>query len=115
MDSLERRYFIRARVDFPIIVRPEGAATGQSTLRAMDISVDGIHLLSEEALTLDAVLLLDFPPEWGAVSVKAKVIRRDGDHYGCQFVDLPEAVRHDMDGSIYRSWRGSVPETVKGL
>jgi hypothetical protein len=115
MHSFEKRHFIRAKVDFPVIVDREGSDGGQWILRAVDISADGIHFLAEKDLALDAVLLLHFPPEWGSVSVIAKVVRREGNHYGCQFFDIPESVRHNMDEAIYRAWRLSVPETLKDL
>jgi hypothetical protein len=112
MNSFERRHFIRAAVDFPICYELEGHKKGKGEARTLNISIDGIMFSAEDELELDAVLLLQFPPEWTGGYAVAKIIRREGCVYGCQFVDLQPSMRHELDQAIYRHWRGNVHKAL---
>lgn len=117
MNSIEKRRFIRAKVDFPVKLEFVDEADEQLAAKVVDISVDGILLEADSDMEVGKTLLLDLPPEWGEVSVLAKILRRNGNKYGCQFpgLGLQPMLRKALDESIYR-WRCQAnPPIMSGL
>lgn len=64
---------------------------------AINISTKGILLQLESHLDANSLFQLYFPKALGEINVIARVIWQQGDHFGCNFVDMSEELRGILD------------------
>jgi hypothetical protein len=87
MQKIEKRRFKRATADFPMVVEVDAYKGRKWVAKAIDISVDGICIRSRRALPINTPFVLHFPFEWGPTFAIARVMRKEADDYGCQFLN----------------------------
>lgn len=108
MAIAERRGFIRVIVDFFVTVETRGEKPAKRlTANAMNISLDGILLKSQDGLP-EKPFLVKLPAEWGGLKVKVATVRREGAIYGCKFLDTSPQAQAVLDQIIYHHWRRSL-------
>lgn len=100
MNSPDRRQYPRANVSFPVTVEVDYGPIRIKVAQANDICVDGICLRTSEYLPPNVPLVIHFPREWGRVFAIAKVVRKLGHKYGCQFLDLHPGVSQAIERAV---------------
>ncbi len=111
MATAERRGFIRVAADLLVTVEIcDGKSAGRWTANAINVSLDGVLLGSLADMPENTPFLLQFPAEWGNISVKVAPVWREGTFYGCKFLDIAPETRAALDQTIYRHWRRSLRE-----
>jgi len=96
-------------VDFSVTLEADGGDPRAKTwtAEALNVSLDGMLLKSEDSLPIDTPLLLQFPAEWGKFRVAAVIVRREGTYHGSMFLDMGQETRQALDKFIYQQWRNS--------
>ena len=111
MATAERRGFIRVAVDILVTIETcDSESAGRWTANAINVSLDGVLLGSLADMPGTMPFLLQFPAEWGGISVKVASVWREGAFYGCKFIDIAPETRAVLDKTIYQYWRQSLCE-----
>ncbi|GEM_PF-268856 len=91
----------RVNVDAPVtIINKESAEPIHAT--AINISMEGILLQAEQPLEIHSQVRLYLSKELGSIDIAANVNWQQYNHFGCEFVDMPEDIRVILDHVIYR-------------
>jgi DNA-binding response OmpR family regulator len=103
----ERRRAFRVAIQLPVQIRVENGGAQEGIL--LDLSEDGLDLLSAQPLCPSAVVAAQFtlPPENAEIKVKGEVAwANPNGESGIRFTDLPDSLR-----SALRDWvRATAPE-----
>jgi len=97
MISVDNRQHVRVEVEFPLNVQLD---SGPWVVRAVNLSVNGIRIHSLQSLPLNVPVVLHFPFKWQRTFTIARVVNRQGNVYGCQFIDLPHKVHELLDKAL---------------
>lgn len=111
MATAEKRSFIRVIVDFLVTIETSDSIPADCwPADALNVSLEGILLRSQNVLPGDTQFLVQFPAEWGNIRVKAATVRREGTFYACKFLDAAPEIRLALDQTIYQHWRRTLRE-----
>jgi hypothetical protein len=111
----ERRSFYRVAVDFPLTVEVDSGPRMKWVAQAINVCVDGIAIKSAHELPINKLFVLHFPREWGPAFAVARVVRRCGHSYGCQFLNLHPRVQQALDLAVYNHLREESPRPMRTL
>lgn len=100
MTLADHRQFLRANVDFPVVLQVDTDPQTSLVVQAINISVDGVLLKSTRGLPINVPMILHFPFEWERAFAIIKCLRRNAQLYGCQFIDLSERVHNSLDHAV---------------
>lgn len=102
----ERRKAKRMALNIP--VSAEIGQNGQSSVRAVDISVNGIQIQSDEVLSVGSTIALQL----AGLTLLANIVRRTEDCYGCQFFDVKEDDQYLINKTVWKIDTRNLEEKV---
>ena len=102
----------RVEVEFPLSVQRD---SDPWIVRAINLSVNGIRIHSLQSLPLNAPFVLHFPFKWQRAFTIARVVNRQGNVYGCQFIDLPNKVYEMLDKALLDYISEQPPKVMRTL
>lgn len=97
MFSIDNRQYARAKVDFPLSIQMDADPW---IVRAINLSVNGIRIHSLHFLPANVPFILHFPFQGQRTFTIARVVNRQGNVYGCQFVGLHHKVYELLDKAL---------------
>lgn len=86
----DRRRSEREIVAFPVIIQLDATDNEAWFAYAKDNSREGMLLWSARDLPINVPLIVHFPREWGKTFAIARVVRRDGCFFGCEYIHQPQ-------------------------